>query len=286
MAVTPVSLGPSLRAWSLAGVTHILCDGPVDPVYLGGEGAAPARTAPRPPFQRPGQPSGAVPGQAPDAARAGQGMPPAAPAKDISGEASPGVKSTAGERPSAGPEAARAPRVPAGTALAFAPATGAPDDPAAWPDPWKGWFARITPAPVLWTYHELGADLTGIGRSAERSAFFKNLIGELGLPKGSSVFWPSAMPVAEGGEDAALQPHPAVFSAGLARLRPQVVIVFGEAAMADMGLAGRIRPFRQEMVEGKLLLCLPEIGALLQNQGQRASSVSLLRAVLLSVSYS
>lgn len=273
MAVTPVSLGPSLRAWSLAGITHILCDAPVDPVYLGGEGAAPVRMPPRP--------AAGVPGRPPEASRAGQGMPPAAPPGTFSG-----TKAAPRERPSASPEAERPPHVPAGTALAFAPATGAPADPAVWPEPWKGWFARIAPAPVLWTYHELGADLTGIGRSAERSAFFKNLIGELGLPKGSSVFWPSAMPAAEEGEEASLRAQPAVFSAGLSQLGPQVVIVFGEAAMEDMGLAGRIRPFRQEMVEGKLLLCLPEIGALLQNQGQRASSVSLLRAVLLSVSYS
>lgn len=297
MAVTPVSLGPSLRAWSLAGVTHILCDGPVDPVYLGGESAAPARAMPRPPAQPPaqpmgqpvaqsGRPSAQVPGHAPANARAGQGTPPAPSAKPLPGAALPGAKTAHGERPSAGSEAVRTQQTPAGTALAFAPATGAFADPAAWPEPWKNWFARIAPAPVLWTYHELGADLTGIGRSAERSAFFKNLIGELGLPKGSSVFWPSAMPVAEGAEEAALRPHPAVFSAGLAALSPQVVIVFGEAALEDMGLAGRIRPFRQEMVEGKLLLCLPEIGALLQNQGQRASSVSLLRAVLLSVNYS
>jgi hypothetical protein len=180
----------------------------------------------------------------------------------------------------------RQPSAGTGIAPGFAPAGGIHADPNAWPEPWKGWFAAIAPAPVLWTYHELGADITGIGRSAGRSAFFKNLIAELGLPKGGSVFWPSAMPAAHEEGEGVLRAHQAVFSAGLLRLAPQVVVVFGEAALADMGFAGLIRPLRQTMVEGKLLLCLPEVGALLENETQRASSVSLLRAVLASISYS
>lgn len=271
MAVTPVTLGPVLRAWALAGVSHILCDGPVDPVYLGNEGAGASRPVPppvgRPPFT-----------QAPPMGDAGS----ARPLKSAEPVRPPAVAAA----PVAGAERAASERTAGvSTPSAFAARREAPEDPAAWPEPWSGWFARITPAPVLWTYHELGADLTGLGRSPERSAFFKNLIAELGLPKGSSVFWPSAMPVAEEGAGAILKAHPPVFAAGLTRLGPLVVIVFGETALADMGLAGRIRYFRQEMVEGKLFLCLPEIGTLLENQSQRASAVSLLRAMLASVAF-
>lgn len=256
MAVSPVSLGPSLRAWSLAGLSHILCDGPVDPVFCGAEGSSARPVRP----ERPVLPPPAMPPRVPSSATA----------RPVAGI------------PSEPAEANREPQAVSRTKASFAATDGVAADPAAWPAAWKNWFSRIAPAPVLWTYHELGADLTGIGHSPERSAFFKKLLGELGLPKGSSVFWPSAMPMAKEGEDAALRAEPAVFSAGLSRLNPQVVIVFGEMALEDMGLAGRIRPFRQEMVEGKLLLCLPEIDVLLHNQGQRASSVSLLRAVLAS----
>ncbi|MCC8194951.1 MAG: hypothetical protein LIP28_09935 [Deltaproteobacteria bacterium] len=172
--------------------------------------------------------------------------------------------------------------IPASRVTGFARAEGAPPEPADWPSPWADWFARISPAPVLWSYHELGADLLGPVRSSDRSDFFKKLIGELQLPKGSSVFWPSAMPLAakDGGELAA---DAVIFSAGIRRLKPQVVVVFGERALEDIGLSGSIRPFRQELIEGKLVLGLPEIAALLRNSGQRASAVSLLRAVLSSV---
>lgn len=158
--------------------------------------------------------------------------------------------------------------------------------PAVWPGPWADWFAKIAPAPVLWTYHELGADLTGTGRSPERSAFFKNLITELRLPKGGSVFWPSAMPAAEGETEPRLAAAADVFSAGLRRLTPQIIVAFGESTLADIGLAGKILPLRQAMVEGKLLLCLPEIDLLLRDQGQRTSALPLLRAVLLSATFS
>jgi len=184
------------------------------------------------------------------------------------------------------PAAAQAPiAVPSGP-LAFASRSGVPVNPGEWPEPWSGWFAKTAPAPVLWTYHELGADLTGIGRSPERSQFFKNLIGELRLPKGSSVFWPGAMPVVEVSGEAVLRADAALFAAGVSRLMPQIVIVFGENTLEDIGLAGKIQPLRQAMVEGKLLLCLPDIDSLLQSQGQRASSVPLLRAVLASANLS
>ncbi|MDL2210439.1 hypothetical protein LJC26_06520 [Desulfovibrio sp. OttesenSCG-928-O18] len=144
-------------------------------------------------------------------------------------------------------------------------------------------FVKLTAAPILWTYHELGADLSGVGRSPERSTFFRELIGELRLPKGSSVFWPCAMPVSGADGEASLCPDPVVFSVGLARLSPQLVVVLGERAMADMGLAGRCGYFRQVMVEGKLLVLLPEIEELLRGAVQRSSAVSLLRAVISSV---
>jgi len=140
-------------------------------------------------------------------------------------------------------------------------------------------FGKVTAAPILWTYHDLGADLSGVGRSPERSAFFRELIGELRLPKGSSVFWPCAAPVGE----SAPQADPVAFSAGLARLFPQLVVVFGERAMADMGLAGQCGYFHQIMVEGKLLVLLPEIEEMLRGDAQRSSAVSLLRAVISSV---
>jgi hypothetical protein len=167
-------------------------------------------------------------------------------------------------------------------AVTFASSKEIPKSPADWPEPWAGWFAKTVPASVLWTYHELGADVTDIGRSQERSGFFKSLIGELGLPKGSSVFWPSAMPSAS---DSSLRADAPLFASGLRFLMPRVVVVFGDAALEDMGLAGKANQFGQVMVEGKLLVLLPGIEELLRGEAQRSSSVSLLRALFSTVNF-
>lgn len=177
-------------------------------------------------------------------------------------------------------------------ALAFAAGEGVPADPAAWPRAWGERVTKSSPAPVLWTYHELGADLAGIGKCPARSAFFREIIGELRLPRGTSVFWPCAMPESEmahaagdAPEEGPLLPNPALFAAGVARLRPQVLVVFGERAMADMGFERRFEYFHQYMVGGKLLVLLPDIEALLHGKAQRASAVSLLRAVITPTVY-
>lgn len=277
MAVTSVSLGPALQAWALAGVTHILCDEAVGSVFPGegafGQSDIESRLSTREPLppRLPPHQDGQVRGEA--ARIAERFAPPAAAAPRAAG--APG-----------GEDVSRGTAQPAGEGrpLLFAPRDGVAADPATWPEPWAGWFAKIVPAPVLWTYHELGADLTGIGRSPERSHFFKQLIGELRLPKGSSVFWPCAMPAMDETEELSLRSDAAIFSSGLARLMPHVVVVFGKTALADIGLAGKIQPLRQAMVEGKLVVCFPEINVLLHDQGQRSAAVSLIRAVLGSVS--
>ena len=279
MAVTPVSLGPSLCTWAMAGVTHILCDGPVDPVYLGGEGAAlPRPFVYQPCHQLSPATTSAVRGEGrgvgallrPDAQTQPSGIP--------GGQVNPRPRSFSTEKSAIIQPSGVAPAsVPGFAAAAFGAGS-----PATWPEPWADWFGRISPAPVLWSYHELGADLTGIGRSAERSAFFKALISELSLPKGSSAFWPSAMPIdADGG--LSLRAHPAVYAAGVLRLTPKVFVVFGPQAMADIGMSDRFKPFLQDVVEGKLLLCLPDIDDLLHIPKQRVSAVSLLRAVFTSI---
>lgn len=264
MAVTSVSMGPGLRAWLDAGLTHILLDGTVAEFEATAAsarvgGAVPSPGMPSPVVPSPGIPSSAVPKSASAPSEAPS---KAAPARESAPEARPKV-----------------PVAPA--SLAFASSKDIPKSPADWPEPWAGWFTKTAPASVLWTYHELGADVTGIGRSQERSGFFRSLIGELGLPKGSSVFWPSAMPSA----DASLQANAPLFASGLRLLMPRVVVVFGEAALEDMDLAGKVSQFGQVMVEGKLLVLLPGIEELLRGEAQRSSAVSLLRALFTTINF-
>ena len=269
MAVTPVSLGPSLRAWSLAGVTHILCDGLIDAALADvGVNQPPIQgvhSSPKvPPPISPPQTAMRVP--TPSKTKMGTEE----TLERSAGAAFSSLESSGRENPSRnGP-------------LALPRSDGVPADPKNWPFPWGDRFSKSTKAPILWTYHELGGDLLGAGGS-DRGAFFKSLIGDLRLPKGSSVFWPSAMPVLNQDGSTRVEANPTLYAAGVRRLNPQVIVVFGERAIVDMGLSGCIKTFRQEMVEGRLLLLLPDIEKMLHQSGQRLSAESLLRAVLASV---
>ncbi len=267
MAIALVSLGPALRAWSQAGMTHILCDEPVA-AFIGdfGQTAQETRlvaTTPLPtalPQARTPTPSRK---EAVDTAASERTAESGTLASKASGGAKPHSVGY----------------------LTLSRSDGVPNEPNHWPFSWADRIAKSVQAPILWTYHELGTDLLGAG-SPERSTFFKSLIGDLRLPRGSSVFWPSAMPPTNQNAPARLEANPAVYAAGVRRLNPQVMVVFGDKAIEDMGLAGRVKKFRQEMVEGRLLLALPDIEELLRQPRQRQSAVSLLRAVLASVNFS
>lgn len=265
MAVTPVSIGPGLRGWFDSGLTHILLDGTVAEF----EAAAVSgnRTA--------------VAGSSPALQRVSGGVLPATPP---AGAVGPHAKA----EPTSSPVVSLPQQEPKGksvsgmVSLTFAASKDISGTPADWPEPWAGWFAKLSPAAVLWTYHELGADVTGVGRSPERSGFLKHLIGDLGLPKGSSVFWPSAMPSPS---DSVLRADAPLFAAGLRLLMPRIVVVFGDSALEDMGLAGKVTQFGQIMVEGKLLVLLPDIEDFLRGGAQRSSAGSLLRVLFSTISF-
>ena len=262
MAVTSVSIGPGLRAWIDSGLTHVLLDETV------AEFEAAAVSERNSNNIAVFSPSVAEPAES--------SVPSSKPIKPMRTKPDVTPGPTVGGISTVQPKA-----VSVAAALAFASSKDIPRSPLDWPEPWAGWFAKTAPASVLWTYHELGADVTGIGHSRERSSFFKSLIGELGLPKGSSVFWPSAMPSA----DASLQADASLFASGLRLLMPRVVVVFGDSALEDMDLSGKIKQFGQVMVEGKLLVLLPGIEELLHGEAQRSSAVSLLRALFSTVNF-
>jgi len=90
-------------------------------------------------------------------------------------------------------------------------------------EPWAGFLAKVPSAPLMvWTYRELGADLSGRADPA-RGALWRELIKLLGLPRGSVAFWPFALPLQTGGDAVHMEP----FLAGLARIAPRALVVFG-----------------------------------------------------------
>ncbi len=132
---------------------------------------------------------------------------------------------------------------------------------------------------MLWTYHELGLDLSGSGQPA-RGALFRRLLAELRLPKGTSVFWPTALPAGEG-EGGPLAADRALFWAGVTRLQARVLVVFGPEALRDMGLEASGFPvYQQRIVNGKWVAAMPDISQLLADETRLAPTLSFLQAVL------
>ena len=267
MAVNPLSLLASLRPWRSAGITHLLAGHDSSSLSAGA--------------------------QAPDIASDISPDDPGAPDAPCPDNLSSGA--TAGGPPLAGPREAfavsEAPRkeplvaFPAGRAdrSTNTLANGIPSCEASaepWPDPWPQLLQKTRPAPLLWTYAELATDLLAPDTaSTARSAVLRVLIRELGLPKGSSAFWPL---FASG--DATKEPAGATvpfccscyFLAGLVRLTPKVVVVFGARAAGDAPAAA---PYTQGIVGGRAFVYLPSLSDLDDGAAQRRSG-AFLRSIL------
>lgn len=94
------------------------------------------------------------------------------------------------------------------------------------PEPWSLYLQKAkAPAPqVLWTYMELGYDLSGQS-DPKRGAVFRNIINHLKWAPGTTVFWPMA-----GLVNNALQPDNAMFWKGWDIWKTPYVVCFGEEA--------------------------------------------------------
>ena len=144
-----------------------------------------------------------------------------------------------------------------------------------WPAEWQAQFTKTAKGRFLWTYPELGLDLTGSG-SPERSAFLRTLISQLALPKGSSTFWPYALPA-----DKKLVSNISVFNEGLHLLSPAVILYFGRATLREtFSPAGLSIPYTQEIVKGQLYVLLPDFASLTTSGSGLSKTVSFLRQLL------
>lgn len=250
MAIAPVTLVESLRPWAGAGLAYLLLDGPLRLPEGTAETAAPS---PRERFAPQAEPQ-----------RVAVAPPPSQPTRPAPAAAPRPKASVKADSPAARP------------VHTFAASAAVPADPQDWPAPWAAQWHKTKPAPLIWTYHELGLDITGQGEPSGRGMLFRKLIAELRLPKGSSAFWPCAMP-----HDGVLQANAPLFTAGLLRLAPHVLVVSGDAALADIGFAPHIlAPFRQIIIEGKLIVGIPDTAALLRDPQQVTTTISFLQAVL------
>lgn len=199
-----VDVPEQLRPWAGAGLSHLyLPDG------LGL--AAEAQMSPTDPASRAEAPAHAVSPTAP----ASPQQPSAAPEERLAAVGPHGSKQ--GVHGSAQPTEAQ-------------PEASAHAEPAAtpeWPDPWRVLAARVRTKPrVIITYTALADDVSGTADPARRKLFL-SVLGYLGWPQGTTLFWPISFP-------AGVDPGPAfasdIFAAGVRHYGIRHVLCFGPGA--------------------------------------------------------
>jgi hypothetical protein len=187
--------------------------------------------------------------------------------------------------------------------------TASPILPQTWPSLWQTVLSRTKAAPLVWTYAELGIDLTRQG-CRERSDFLRRLILQLQLPRGSSAFWPVWLPADAAGDrasSASLELGPGAqmrtsrpdaspqyactpngsdifFQQGLRLLRPKLVIFFGQSSLELSSLPLRLPlPFTQQISTGVLFVLLPEVAQCLASPSLAESTGIFLRSALSAI---
>jgi hypothetical protein len=106
----------------------------------------------------------------------------------------------------------------------------------------------------------------------------------LGLPRGSSAFWPISLPGTQDSPSTSTSqnlPQESCFLQGIRLLRPHGIIVFGSRALAQSGLETTLpTPFSQTLRNGVLHLLLPDLATILASASDFSKTAAYLRASL------
>lgn len=165
-----------------------------------------------------------------------------------------------------------------------APASSMPVLPTApaydvWPSEWKDRFEKTPLAPVVWCYSLLGLDLSGAG-SVERSSCLRSIIGKLGLPKGSSSFWPCSLPDEKG----EMYKREELFRGGLNLLNPKAIVFIGDELVESVSPELTLNiPYTQQVYRGCLYTLLPDFSCLQNDPSQIARVCSYLKSAFSGV---
>jgi hypothetical protein len=148
-----------------------------------------------------------------------------------------------------------------------------------WPSVWRERLQKTRPAPLIWTYWELGLDLCGTP-DPQRRDLFQDLLRDLAHPPGTHSFWPPALPVRDGKEHVANAP---VFWEGVRLLRGRAVIIMGTQALHALALPDcmlAMHPFQQIRHQGRQLIVLPPPNTLIQEVRRMQALREFLRQAL------
>lgn len=147
---------------------------------------------------------------------------------------------------------------------------------AEWPEDKKSLYGKLAPAPSLWSYLELGADLT-LAPDPRRSEALKKIIGALRLPRGTSAFVPAALP--DSAANNQLKPDSGFFMAGLERVNPKLVIMFGKDALGISPYKNlQLNNFQESVAKGRLILLLPSLTDVMAKQSTLDSTIIFLKS--------
>lgn len=244
MALLPLNLCQDLQPWHDAGVYYLLFADIENTAALLGAPAPTAKSTPRP--VKPGSPDTGFGTRGPTVETVQRVMPNEGAAPVVS-------------PPPVMPELA---------------------DESLLPAPWQALLHKVQPAPVGWSYLELGEDLLLQG-DKQRSATLKKLIGGLQLGAGTNTFLPTVLPGLSAEEAARGQ---AAFGFSLKKLGCKILIFLGKNSFAQSPYAHLNLSFFQEQVaDGKLILCLPDIKTLGEDAAKLDATIIYLRSALAKI---
>ncbi len=256
MAVTPLNMPEGLRPWHNLGLTHLIVDGAGCLEFhrrrnweTPANAPAEQRTVARSSSLAPRVPS-----------------PPSAGRPDARRHDGSARNARADVRPDAR-TGMQAPQ-PAGRAQAPSPPPGRPCggvDASVWPENWQKVLPAKRSCPMLWSYPELGRDLLlkeGPG-CKERSACFRGIFERLSLFRGTSVFWPMALPDESGN----MVSNPEMFLSGIKLLNPKAVLLCGPEAVSASRLGLDFsHTYDERLSGGRLFILFPSTGQLIENR--------------------
>ncbi|MFT4300313.1 MAG: hypothetical protein QM579_01020 [Desulfovibrio sp.] len=164
-----------------------------------------------------------------------------------------------------------------------------PLPPHVWPAPWRQQLEKTRPGLILWTYWNLGLDLSdpqAEGR-LERRGFLQKLLQDLAHPAGTHTFWPAGLPAAPEDrtpdQEDALMPHADAFWSGASGLGARGVVVMGSAAVKALGLPPGLRPLQQTRYKGHMVWVLWDVDYMQREDQRYASMLAFLRQALRQV---
>lgn len=150
------------------------------------------------------------------------------------------------------------------------------------PEVWQTMLPRFSAAPIIWTYAELGADLLGKG-DGRRGDILRRMLRALKLPRGSSAFLPLNIPGASPQQE---KHEEGVFLTLLEWLGTKAVVIFGQGGLDHSPYASlTLSPFQESVTEkGRLVIMLPALDVLLDNNSLLEACINYLRPALAKVS--